>query len=114
MYRVRLLVVEGHPSLPVGVVFVPLWIQDRCWFGLVRPAEGLFQERKEVYSLGMRPGHGLQCGSLGGVVGGPAGSLRILMRVWASVGAGCQGPVVVAVGRFRPGPRQASRRSMTP
>ena len=43
-----------------------------------------------------------------------AGSLRTLMRVWASVGAGFWGPVVVGAGRVRPGPRQASRKSMTP
>ena len=61
--------VEGHPSLPVGAVFLPLRVQDWCWFGLVRSAEGLFQEPKEVCATGVWPGHGLQCGSLGGVVG---------------------------------------------
>ena len=43
-----------------------------------------------------------------------AGSLRMLMRARASVGAGFWGPVVVGAGRVGPGPRQASRRSMTP
>ena len=69
MYRDRCLVVEGYPPFPVGVIFVPLWVQDRCWFGLVRFAEGLLQEPQEVCALGVRPGHGLQCGGLGGVVG---------------------------------------------
>ena len=69
MYRDRRLVVEGYPPFPVGVIFVSLWVQDRCWFGLVRFAEGLLQEPQEVCALGVRPGHGLQCGGLGGVVG---------------------------------------------
>ena len=69
MYRDRCLVVEGYPPFPVGVIFVPLWVQDWCWFGLVRFAEGLLQEPQEVCALGVRPGHGLQCGGLGGVVG---------------------------------------------
>ena len=68
MHRDPRLVVEGHPSLPVGVVFVPLWAQNQCWFGLVRPAEGLFQEPKVVCAFGVRPGHGLQCGGLDRVV----------------------------------------------
>ena len=69
MHRDRCLVVEGHLSLPVGVVFVLIRVQDRCWFGLARPAEGLFQERKEVFALGVRPGHSLQSGGHGGVIG---------------------------------------------
>ena len=69
MHRDRRLVVEGQPSLPVGVILVPLRVQDRCWFGLVRSAEGLLQEPKGVCAFGVRCGHGLQCGSLGGVVG---------------------------------------------
>ena len=59
MYRDRRLVVEGYPPFPVGVIFVPLWVQDRCWFGLVCFAEGLLQESQEVCALGVRPGHGL-------------------------------------------------------
>ena len=66
MHRDQRNVVEGYPSLPVGLVFVPLRVQDRCWFGLICPAEGLFL--KEVCTLGVRPGHGLQCGRLGQVV----------------------------------------------
>ena len=69
LHRDQCLVVEGHPSLPVGVVFVSLLFQDWCWFGLVRPAEGLFQEPNEVCALEVRPRHCLQCGALGGVVG---------------------------------------------
>ena len=69
MYRDRCLVVEGHPSLLLGVVFVPLQVQNRCWLGQVKPAEGLFREPKEVCALGAWPGHGLQCGGLGGVLG---------------------------------------------
>ena len=69
MHHDRRLVVEGHPPLPVGVIFVPLGVQDRCWFGLVCSAEGLLQEPQEVCALGVWPGHGLQCGGLGGVVG---------------------------------------------
>ena len=69
MHRDQCLVVEGHSWLPVGVVFVLLQVQEWCWFGLVCPAEGLFQEPKEVRALGVRPGHGLQCGGLGRVVG---------------------------------------------
>ena len=69
MHRDPRLVVEGHPPLPVGVILVPLRVQDRCRFGLVRSAEGLLQEPKEVCALGVRPGHGLQCGGLGVVVG---------------------------------------------
>ena len=69
MYRDRCLVVEGYPPFPVGVIFVPLRVQDRCWFGLVRSAAGLLQEPQEVCAFGVRPGHGLQCGGLGGVVG---------------------------------------------
>ena len=61
--------VEGYPPLPVGVIFVPLRDKDRCRFGLVCSAEGLFPEPKEVCALGVLPGHGLQCGALGGVVG---------------------------------------------
>ena len=60
--------VGGHPSLPVGVVFVPIRIQDRCWFRLLRPAEDLFPEAKEVCALGVWPWHGPRCGGLGGVV----------------------------------------------
>ena len=67
MHRDRRLVVEGHPPLPVGVRFVPLQVQDRCWFELVRSAEGLLQEPQEVCALRVWPGHGLQCGGLGGV-----------------------------------------------
>ena len=51
--------VEGHPPLPVGVIFVPHRVQDRCWFGLVRSAEGLLQEPQEVCTLGVWPRHGL-------------------------------------------------------
>ena len=46
MYSDRCLVVEGYPPFPVGVIFVPLWVQDWCWFGLVCFAEGLLQEPK--------------------------------------------------------------------
>ena len=53
----------------MGVIFVPLRVQDRCRFGLVRSAEGLFEQPKEVCALGVWPGHGLQCGGPGGVVG---------------------------------------------
>ena len=59
MHRDRRLVVEGHPSLPVGVVLVPLRDKDRCRFGLVRSAEGLLQEHQEVCALGVWPRHGL-------------------------------------------------------
>ena len=69
MHRDRRLVVEGHPSLPVGMVLVPLRVQDWCRFGLVCSAEGLFKKPQEVWAFGVRPGHDLQCGSLGGVVG---------------------------------------------
>ena len=69
MHREQRLVVEGHPPLPVGVILVPLWVQDRCRFGRFRSAEGLLQEPKEVCDLGVRPGHGLQSGGLGGAVG---------------------------------------------
>ena len=69
MHRDRRLVVEGHPPLPVGVIFVPLVVQDPCRLGLVRFAEGLLQEPHEVCALGVWPGHGLRCGGLGGVVG---------------------------------------------
>ena len=82
MHRDRRLVVEGHPLLPVGVVFVPLRVQDRCLFGLVLSAEGLFQGSKEVCTLEVPPGHGLQCGGLGGVVG----DLGLLEDVDAGVG----------------------------
>ena len=60
MHRDRRLVVDGHPSLPVGVVFITLRVQDRCRFGLVCSAEGLFQNPKEVCTLGVGPRHGLQ------------------------------------------------------
>ena len=53
----------------MGVIFVPLRVQDWCWFGLVRSAEGLLQEPQEVCALRVWPRHGLQCGGLGGVVG---------------------------------------------
>ena len=69
MYLDRCLAVEGHPSLPVGLVPVPFWDQDRCLFGLVCPAEGLFQDPKEVCALRLWSGHGLQCGGLGRAVG---------------------------------------------
>ena len=59
MHRDQRLVVEGHPSLPLGVVLVPLRVQDRCRFGLVRSAEGLLQEPQEVCALGVWPWHGL-------------------------------------------------------
>ena len=36
---------------------------------LVCPVEGLLREPKEVCNLGVRSGHGLQYGDLGGVVG---------------------------------------------
>ena len=42
VYRDQCLVVEGHASLLMGLVFVPLWFPDRRWFGLVCPAEALF------------------------------------------------------------------------
>ena len=42
VYRDRCLVFEGHPSLPVSMVFVPLLVRDWRWFELKRPAEGLF------------------------------------------------------------------------
>ena len=61
--------VEGRHLLPVGVLFVSLRIQNWCSFRLVRPAEGLFKEPKEVHALGVQPGHGLHYGDLGGVVG---------------------------------------------
>ena len=82
MHRDRRLVVEGHPPLPVGVIFVRLRVQDRCWFGLVRSAEGLLQEPQEVCAFGVWPGHGLQCGGLGGVVG----DRRLVEDVDAGVG----------------------------
>ena len=82
MHRDLRPLVEGHPSLPVGVVFLPLRVQEWCCFGLVRPAEGLFQEPKEVCAFGMRPGHGLQYGGLGGVVG----DRRLVEDVDAGVG----------------------------
>ena len=69
MHRDRRLVVEGHPLFPVGVIFIPLRVQDRCRFGIVCSAEGLPQEPQESCALGVWPGHGLQCGCLGGVVG---------------------------------------------
>ena len=69
MYRDRRPVVEGHPPLPVGEIFVCLRVQDRCRFGLVCSAGGLLQEPQEVCALGVWPRHGLQCGGLGGVVG---------------------------------------------
>ena len=69
MHHDRRLVVQGHPLLPVRVIFVPPRVQDRCWFGLVRSAEGLLQEPQKVCALGVWPGHGLQCGGLGAVVG---------------------------------------------
>ena len=69
MHRDRLLVVEGHPPLPVGMKCVLLRVQDQCRFGLVRSAEGLLQEPQEVCASGVWPGHGLQCGGLVGVVG---------------------------------------------
>ena len=59
MHRDRRLVVEGHPPLPVGVMLVPLRVQDRCRFGLVHFAEGLVQEPQEVCALGVWPRHGL-------------------------------------------------------
>ena len=65
MHRDRCIVVAGHPSLPVGVVFVPL----RVWFGMAHRMKGLFKEPKDVCSLGLWAGHGLQCGGLGGAVG---------------------------------------------
>ena len=52
MHRDRRLVVEGHPPLPVGVIFVPLQVQDWCQFGLVRSAEGLLQETPGGLRLG--------------------------------------------------------------
>ena len=61
--------VEGHPPLPVGDIFFPLRVQDRCRLGLVCSAVGLPQEPQEVCALGVWPGHGLQCGGLGEVVG---------------------------------------------
>ena len=64
MYRDRRLEVEGYPPFPVGVIFVPLWVQDRCWFGLVRFAEGLLQEPQEVCALGV----GMAC-SVAALVG---------------------------------------------
>ena len=66
MYRDRRLVVEGYPPFPVGVIFVPLRVQDRCWFGLVRSAEGLLQEPQEVCALG--GGAGMAC-SVAALVG---------------------------------------------
>ena len=107
MHRDRRLVVEGHALLPVGVIFVHLQVQDRCRFRLVRSAEGLPQERQEVCALRVWPGHGLQCGGLGRVVG----DRGLVEDVDAGVG---WGPVVVGAARVRPGPRQASRRPMTP
>ena len=82
MHRDQRLVVEGHPPLRVGVIFVPLRVQDRCWFGLVRSAEGLLQEPQEVCALGVWPGQGLQCGGLRGVVG----DRRLVEDVDAGVG----------------------------
>ena len=61
-FRVCALALSRCP-LPAG------WCGARCWFGLVRSAEHLLQEPQEVCALGVRPGHGLQCGGLGGVVG---------------------------------------------
>ena len=68
MYRDRCLVVEGHFLLPVGVVFVPLPVQDWCWFGLVCPVEVRFLKPQEVCTLAVWPGHGMRCGGLGGVI----------------------------------------------
>ena len=82
MHRDRRLVVEGQPRLPVGVIFVPLRVGDRCRFGLVRSAEGLLQEPQVVCALGAWPRHGLQCGGLGGVVG----DRRLVEDVDAGVG----------------------------
>ena len=59
MHRDRRLVVEGHPPLPVGVILVPLLVQDRCRFGLVCSVEGLLQEPQEVCALAVWPRHGL-------------------------------------------------------
>ena len=42
------------------------------------------------------------------------GSLRMLMRGWASVGGGGLGPVALVVDCLWSGHRQALRRSMTP
>ena len=113
MHRDRRLVVEGHPLLPVGVIFVPLRVQDRCRFGLVRSAEGLIQESKEVCALGVWPGHGSQCGGLGGVIG----DRGLVEDVDAGVGF-CRrrflGTGTCGGGPRLAGPRQASRRSMTP
>ena len=113
MRRDRRLVVEGHPPLPVGVIFVPLRVQDRCRFGLVRSAEGLLQEPHEVCALGVWPGHGLQCGGLDGVVGD-----RGLVED-VDAGVGFRRRRLLATGCSGGGPcparaRQASRRSMTP
>ena len=59
LHRERRFVVDGQPPLPVGVIFIPLRVQDRCRFGLVRSAEGLLQEPQEVCALGVWPKHGL-------------------------------------------------------
>ena len=59
MQRDRRLVVEGHPPMPVGVILLPLRVQDRWRFGLVRSAEGLLQGTQEVCALGVWPRHGL-------------------------------------------------------
>ena len=66
MHHDRRLVVERHPPLPVGVIFVPLRLQDRCWFGLVRSAEGLLQDPRRSAPWGC--GSGMAC-SVAALVG---------------------------------------------
>ena len=56
MHRDRRLVVEGHTLLPVGVVFVPLWVQDRCRFGLVALRRACSRNPKRSAPWGCGPG----------------------------------------------------------
>ena len=105
--------VEGHLSLPVGVTFVLLRVQDRCPFGLVCSPEGLLQRPQEVCALEVWPGHGLQCGGLGGVVG-DRGLVEdvdagVNFRRCRVLGTGSCGG-----GPCPPRPSQATRRSITP
>ena len=82
----------------MGVIFVPLRVQDWCQFGLVCSAEGLFQDPKEVCALGVWPGHGLQCGGLRGVVG-DRGFVEDV-----AAGAGFRRLRLLATGSFGPDP----------
>ena len=73
MHRDRRLVVEGHPLLP-GPGSVLVRVGPLC--------EGLAPGTPGGLRLGVWPGHGLQCGGLGGVVG----DRRLVEDVDAGVG----------------------------